>query len=85
MLVTVGVVNVLHEHILVKGVVLWRGYLLRYRIVERGGQLHFLGQELAKLDVGCDAVLLVVVQPALAHTLVKAAEPGSLYMSRHGQ
>ena len=69
-----GIEGILEFHVGVERVVLGAGLFLRDGVVERGGDLGLVGEELSEFEAGGDAVGLVVVGGALRDTVFESAE-----------
>ena len=75
--------HVVEVEVGVEGAIERRGPLLLERVVEREVELELLGEEAAEVEAGGHGILVVVVEAALAHTLLKATEACRLGMAAH--
>ena len=83
MLVGSCIESLIKQHVVVEWIVLGRRLLLGYRVVERGRNLGFVGEELAKLYVCRNRVVGIVVCGALCHTVLQSAEASRCIASLH--
>ena len=74
MLVQCRLESVFKEHVGIERIVSWSCLLFCHGVVEWGGDLRLVGEELAQLEVCGEAVCLEVVGGALCHSLFKTSE-----------
>ena len=75
--------GVLEQDVLVERVILGRGLLVAVTVVEGGVEFDLLGQETAQVDLHGHVILVVVVEAALAQTLVHRAKAVALVVVAH--
>ena len=75
--------HVVQVQVRVERTVQRRGLLLLVRVVERQVQLHLLREETSQVKARGHGILVIVIDAALAHTLLQSAETGRLGTSAH--
>ena len=69
-----SVQSILQSHVCVQRIVLRTELFLLHTVIQRCAYMGFFWEEFAQLEVGCHAVILVIIGRPLGHTLFQSAK-----------
>ena len=69
-----SVQSIFQSHVCVQWIVLRTELFLLHTVIQRCAYMGFLWEEFAQLQVGCHAVILVIIGRSLGHTLFQSAK-----------